>query len=163
MEKFVDRNYFLVTKTNIKGVITYANKPFIDIVGGDGERALLGKPHNVVRHPDMPKLIFKMMWDAIKHKQEIFAYVKNKTFDGNFYWVFANVTASIDAKGEVVGYYSVRRAPNKKAVGIVNTLYKNLLTAEKRGGVQASANLLQESLDKEGCDYHEWINRLQRL
>ncbi|CAM2813772.1 hypothetical protein HEFE104084_03260 [Helicobacter felis] len=56
MEKFVDRNYFLVTKTNIKGVITYANKPFIDIVGGDGERALLGKPHNVVRHPDMPKL-----------------------------------------------------------------------------------------------------------
>ncbi|CAM2813799.1 PAS domain-containing protein [Helicobacter felis] len=103
------------------------------------------------------------MWDAIKHKQEIFAYVKNKTFDGNFYWVFANVTASIDAKGEVVGYYSVRRAPNKKAVGIVNTLYKNLLAAEKRGGVQASANLLQESLDKEGCDYHEWINRLQRL
>ncbi|WP_120944304.1 MULTISPECIES: PAS domain-containing protein [Helicobacter] len=163
MEKFVDRNYFLVTKTNTKGVITYANKPFIDIVGGNGERDLLHKPHSVVRHPDMPKLIFKMMWSTIKQKQEIFAYVKNKTFDGDFYWVFANVTASVDANGMVVGYYSVRRAPNRKAVSIVSGLYQKLLEAEKRGGIQASTMLLEETLQAEGYTYDAWVNKLQRL
>lgn len=162
MERFVDRDHFLVTKTDLRGVITYANKPFLDIVRcTEGE--ILHKPHNIVRHPDMPKAIFKMLWDAIKDKREIFAYIKNKTFDGHFYWVFANVTASIDGEGRAIGYYSVRRAPNRRAVDIIVPIYTGLLEVEKRSGMQASLAHLQEVLEKQGCGYHEWVNKLQRL
>ncbi|WP_163498847.1 PAS domain-containing protein [Helicobacter suis] len=163
MEKFVDKNHFLVTKTDLKGVITYANKPFIEIVGGSGEKDLLYKPHSVVRHPEMPKIIFKLLWDNIKAQHEIFAYIKNKTFDGHFYWVFANVTASVDELHNSIGYYSVRRAPNRKALEVIIPLYTSLLSAEKTQGIQASYNALQQVLSKQGCDYHQWVNQLQRL
>ncbi|GMB92804.1 bipartate energy taxis response protein CetB [Helicobacter bizzozeronii] len=162
MEKFVKPDHFLVTKTNLKGAITYANKPFLDIVNCN-EKEILHKPHNVVRHPEMPKVIFRMLWEAIMDKREIFAYIKNKTFDGNFYWVFANVTASVDDEDKPIGYYSVRRAPNRKALDIITPIYADLLEVEKRHGMQTSSTHLQEVLDKQGCGYDEWVNKLQRL
>ena len=110
-EYFVKEEDFIVSKTDVKGKITYCNQPFLKIVGATQEQ-LLHKPHNIIRHPDMPRIVFKLLWEHIKAKQEIFAFVKNKSFDGGFYWVFANVTASLGANGEIIGYYSVRRKPN---------------------------------------------------
>ncbi|BCZ17879.1 signal transduction histidine kinase [Helicobacter sp. NHP19-003] len=162
MEKFVDPNCFLVTKTNTKGVITYANKYFCNIVACS-EKDVLHKPHNIIRHPDMPRIIFKLLWDTIPKQQEMLAYVKNKTFDGHFYWVFATATASIDEQGNTIGYYSVRRAPNKKALEIVIPLYTRLLETEKRGGMDASRRLLEETLATQNCSYDQWVNQLQRL
>ncbi len=88
------------------------------------EKELLNAPHNILRHKDMPKIVFKLLWDRIKNKKSINAYVKNRTKDGSFYWVFANVTASLDKNGSIIGYYSVRRKPATKALETISNLYK---------------------------------------
>lgn len=160
-EKFVQENDFLVSKTDTKGIITYCNQAFMKIVGAK-EKDLLGKNHNIVRHPDMPKVVFKLLWETIEKKEEIFAYVKNRSFDGGFYWVFANITPSLDLDGNIIGYHSVRRKPNPKAISIIAPLYAKMLEAEKSGGMQASKALLEQTLSELGTTYDELINNLQR-
>ncbi|WP_104749557.1 PAS domain-containing protein [Helicobacter cynogastricus] len=162
MERFVNENAFLVSKTNPKGVITYANQPFVKIVGAR-ERDLLGKPHNIIRHPDMPKLAFKYLWERISAKQEASVFVKNKTLDGSFYWVFAIVTASLGVQGEIVGYYSVRRRPNMRGIKEVAPLYDSLLKCEKKGGIRASADELERFLAQEKMSLEQFMHTLQRL
>ncbi|WP_169940730.1 PAS domain-containing protein [Campylobacter sp. RM15925] len=161
-ERQVSSDAFLVSKTDTKGKITYCNMPFAEIVGAKSSE-LIGKPHNIVRHPDMPRVIFKFLWEYIKNKREIFAYVKNRSFDGSFYWVFANVTASIDERGNIIGFYSVRRKPNPKALEVIIPLYKDLLNAEKSGGMDASLKLFERILREKNTTYDEFMNNLQRL
>ena len=160
-ERKVSEHAFLVSKTDIKGRITYCNLPFIEIVGAT-EQQLLGKPHSIVRHPDMPRLIFKLLWERIARKEEIFAYVKNMSFDGSYYWVFANVTASLDRSGTIIGYYSVRRKPNPKALDVIIPLYKDLLQKEQTGGIEAAEAHLMNILNEKGVSYDAFINTLQR-
>lgn len=162
VERQVSADAFLVSKTDTKGKITYCNIPFAQIVGAQCSE-LVGKPHNIVRHPDMPRIIFKILWEHVKNKKEVFAYVKNKSFDDSFYWVFANVTASLDQNGNTIGYYSVRRKPNPKALEIIIPLYKQLLEAEKNGGIEASSRLLESVLKEKNKSYDELMNNLQRL
>ena len=161
-ERQVSADAFLVSKTDTKGKITYCNIPFAQIVGAKGNE-LIGKPHNIVRHPDMPRVVFKILWEYVKNKKEVFAYVKNKSFDGSFYWVFANVTASLDQNGNIIGYYSVRRKPNPKALEIIIPLYRQLLEAEKSGSMEASSKLLDNILKEKKKSYDELMNDLQRL
>ena len=153
-------NDFLVSKTDIKGRITYCNQLFMK-VAGYSESELLGKPHNIVRHPDMPRIIFKLLWERIQNKKEIFAYVKNKTKNGGYYWVYANVTASTDDKGNIIGYYSVRRKVNEQALPAVEELYTKLLQAESRGGMDASQKYLNNLLKEKGVSYDEFVTSLQ--
>ncbi|WP_169755294.1 PAS domain-containing protein [Campylobacter curvus] len=161
-EHIVDVDAFLVSKTDTKGRITYCNEPFLKIVGAK-QNELLGKPHNIIRHPDMPRIVFKLLWEYVKSKREIFAYVKNKSFDGGYYWVFANITASLDANKNIIGYYSVRRKPNPKAIEIIEPIYKKLLELEKTGGMEASSKALFELLEQKHTTYDELVNNLQRL
>jgi PAS domain S-box-containing protein len=151
---------FIVSKTDLKGRITYTNKIFMEMAGYT-EAELLGKPHSIIRHPDMPKAVFKYLWDTIKKKEEVFAYVINKTKDGNGYWVYANVTASLDAKGNIVGYYSVRRRPNPKALETIIPLYKKMIEVEKSDGVDASFKILTDILEEKGVSYDELIISIQ--
>jgi len=111
----------------------------------------------------MPKTIFKLLWEEISNKREIFAYVKNVSKDGGFYWVYANVTASLDSRGNIIGYYSVRRKANPKALDIIVPLYEKLLSLEKSGGINASEKYLTEILEDKGVSYDEFSNNLQRL
>ena len=159
-EKVMNRDDFIVSKTDIQGNITYCNEIFMNFAGLS-EKELLGQPHKIVRHPDMPRIIFKLLWDRIKAKEEIFAYVKNLSADGSYYWVYANVTASIDSNDRVVGYYSVRRKPSDNALNIVKDLYRTLLEKERSGGLEASASYLTDLLEQEGLSYDEYINSLQ--
>ena len=161
-EHMVEESAFLVSKTDLKGRITYCNEPFLKIVGAK-QAEVLGKPHNIVRHPDMPRAIFKLLWEHIKDKEEIFAYVKNKSFDGGYYWVFANITASVDDRNNTVGYYSVRRKPNPKAIEVIEPIYQKLLSVEKSGGMDASMKFLTEFLKEKNISYDEFVNNLQRL
>ena len=161
-EHSVSADAFLVSKTDTHGKITYCNEPFIKIVGAK-EQDILGKPHNIIRHPDMPRIIFKFLWDSVKNKEEIFAYVKNLSFDGGCYWVYANVTASTDQSGNIIGYYSVRRKANPKALEIIKPLYTTLLELEKTGGMDASQAYLTDLLNQKGVSYAELSNTLQRL
>ncbi len=150
-----DENTLLVTKTDLQGKITYANRAFIKIVKMS-ERELIGKPHSIVRHPDMPKVIFKLLWNYLKDGKEINAYVKNLCSDGSYYWVFANVTPSY-FNNQVVGYHSARKKPNAKALELIKPLYKELLEIEKRNGVDASFKRMMEILDEKGVRYDEFI------
>jgi len=161
MLREIKDNDFIISKTDLKGRITYVNKIFMDLAEYS-ESELLGKPHNIVRHPDMPRAIFKLLWDRIQNKKEIFAYVINKTKNKNDYWVFANVTASLDSRGNIVGYYSVRRKPNPQALEIIKPLYAKMIQAEKSGGINASDKILNDVLKHEGVDYDEYIISIQK-
>ena len=161
MERALNEDDFIVSKTDTKGRLTYVNKIFIDLAEYE-EAELLGKPHNIVRHKDMPKAVFKLLWDRIQAKEEIFAYVVNKTKNDNHYWVFANVTASLDTSGNIIGYYSVRRKPNPKALEVIIPLYKQMVTAERSGGIRAGMQVLQDVLDEKGVSYDELIISLQQ-
>ncbi len=160
MEKHMQENDFIVSKTDLKGKITYVNKIFMEMAEYS-EEELLGKPHNIIRHPSMPKAIFKYLWDTVSKKDEVFAYVLNKTKQGNDYWVFANITASLDDRGNIIGYYSVRRQPNPKALEIVKPLYAKMLQVEKSNGVDASFKVLTDILEEKGVDYDEFIISIQ--
>lgn len=154
-EKTFNTSTLLVTKTDLKGKITYANRGFMEIVQMS-EAELVGSPHNIIRHPDMPKIIFKYLWSYLQNKKEIHAYVKNICKDGSYYWVLANVTPSY-SREKVIGYHSARRKPTKEALEIIIPLYKQLLQAEKSGGVSASEKIMNNLLTEKGVNYDEFI------
>ena len=160
MLKEMKENDFIVSKTDLKGRITYVNKIFIEM-GEYSEEELLGKPHSIVRNPDTPKAVFKLLWEMVQAGDEIFAFVVNKTKNGNDYWVYANVTPSVDANGRTVGYYSVRRKPSAAALQIIKPLYSQMLNAERSGGVTAGTKVLTDLLHEKGMDYNELIITLQ--
>ena len=160
-ERSLKEEDFIVSKTDLKGRIIYGNKMFIKI-SGYAESELLGAPHSILRHPDMPKIVFKLLWDRIQNKEEIFAYVKNLCKDGGFYWVLANVTATIAPDGSIRDYHSVRRKPSDKAMQIIPHLYSQLLEAERNGGMEASGRLLNDILNEKGVSYDAFVLGLQQ-
>ncbi len=160
MMREMAENDFIVSKTDLKGRITYCNKIFMEM-GEYTEDELLNKPHSIIRHPDMPKAIFKFLWDTITNKQELFAYVLNKTKNSNEYWVYANITASVDNNDNIIGYYSVRRKPNPAALEIIKQLYAKMLDVEKKDGVDASFKILTDLLKQKGVSYDEFIISIQ--
>lgn len=152
---------FIVSKTDTRGIITYANDVFMR-VSGYREEELLNQPHNLIRHPDMPGCVFKLAWDTLKSGQEIFAYVINLAKNGGHYWVFAHMTPSFDASGGCIGYHSNRRVPAPDALPKVRKLYSQLLAEEQRHrerakAVGASYDLLREILRHQGVDYRTFV------
>ena len=127
----------LISTTNLKGIITYANQPFIDI-SGFSEEELLNKNHNLVRHPDMPAAAFNDLWTALKNDTPWMGIVKNRCKNGDFYWVDAYVTPIYDA-GKVTGYQSVRTVPEQIYVKRAEKLYAQI-NADK-GSVVSGINL----------------------
>jgi PAS domain S-box-containing protein len=164
MEKITPKNRevpftegsIIVSKTDTKGRITYCNEIFIEM-SGYKENELLGKPHNILRHPDMPRAIFKLLWEYVESKREINAYVKNMTKDGSYYWVLANVTPSFDENDNIVGYFSVRRKPKKESLDFIKNLYEKLLMLEKNGGMDQSLKHINNLLQEKGVSYEELI------
>jgi PAS domain S-box-containing protein len=160
VERKMREDDFIVSKTDLKGRITYGNRIFIEF-SGYSERELIGAQHNIIRHPDMPRGVFKLLWDTIQAKNECNAYVKNMAKDGSFYWVFANVTPDFDRDGNVTGYFSVRRKPSAAAVATASELYRAMLEAENRAGTRdaigASTRILNDLLAEKGLSYDELV------
>ena len=149
-------NDFIVSKTDTRGKITYANQVFIRM-SGYNEKELLGQPHNVIRHPNMPRCVFRLLWKTIMDKRECFAYVVNLSKDGSHYWVAAHVTPEITG-GELVGYISVRRKPKPGVVqSVIEPLYAKLLQAERTGDMEAGERLLNQILSEKGMSYDAFI------
>ncbi|ADZ72145.1 Chemotaxis sensory transducer [Polymorphum gilvum SL003B-26A1] len=165
VERFFDENDLIVSKTDLKGRITYTNHVFRAIAGYTGAE-LDGAPHSLIRHPDMPRCVFKLLWDTIAVGGEVFAYVKNMTKNGDHYWVFAHVTPSYDANGTMVGYHSNRRVPNRRIVDeVIVPIYRQLLdaenkTADRKAGMMAGHALLTGVLKDKGVSYDEFIHTL---
>lgn len=147
---------FIVSKTDVGGKITYGNELFISM-SGYSEEELLHAPHNILRHPDMPSSVFKLLWSRIKAKEEIFAYVVNKTKNNDYYWVFAHVTPSLDIDGNIIGFHSVRRKPKPEALAVIQPLYRSMLSAEKTGGMSAGEKKLFSTLEQMKVSYDEFI------
>ncbi|MFA5233490.1 MAG: PAS domain-containing protein [Sulfurimonas sp.] len=160
MLKEMREDDFIVSKTDLKGRITYCNQIFMKMAEYS-EEELIGKAHSIIRHADMPKAVFRFLWETIPKKQEVFAYVVNKTKNNNDYWVYANITATLDERGNIVDYYSVRRRPNPKALEVIIPLYRKMIAVEKSSGVDASFKVLTDILQEKGVSYDELIISLQ--
>lgn len=161
VERTFDEDEIIVSKTDSTGRITYANDVFLRVASYD-EREVLGQPHSLVRHPDMPRCVFKLLWDTVAAGSEIFAYVKNMAKNGDFYWVFAHVTPSFDSKGEIVGYHSNRRLPRPEAIAVVDPIYRQLLAEEERfenrkEGMESAVAMLMALLKERSVTYEEFI------
>jgi PAS domain S-box-containing protein len=160
-ERLLDADGLIVSKTDPKGIITYANEVFCEMAAM-AEDELLGQPHNIIRHPDMPRCVFKLLWGTLAVREEVFAYVVNLAADGAHYWVFAHVTPTVDRSGEVIGYHSNRRAPARSAVDAVSGLYAKLRAVEQQhahpaGGLAASSQLMADVLAEHLMSYDEFV------
>ncbi len=151
----------IVSKTDLKGRIIYANDVFLR-VSKYPVKDVIGAPHSLIRHPEMPRCVFKLLWDTIAAKQEIFAYVVNLAGDGSHYWVFAHVTPTLDIQGNILGYHSNRRKPDRAQVERIKPLYAQLIAEENRHpnakeGMLAGYNMLMGHLQKQGIGYDEFV------
>ncbi|MBF7043108.1 PAS domain-containing protein [Campylobacter volucris] len=160
-EIILEANTLITSKTDLKGDIIYANDDFLKYAGYS-MKEILYKPHSIVRHPDMPKTVFKCLWDYIQEGKEIFAFVKNKTKYNDYYWVFTNVTASYDENGNIINYYSVRRKPKQEAIATIEKVYQILLEAEKNGGIKAGIEELMKIVASYNMNYNQLILALQK-
>ena len=115
VERSFGADEIIVTKTDPRGILTYANEVFLRTSALTEDEAI-GQPHNLIRHPDMPRAVFKLLWDTLAKREEIFAYVVNLASDGAHYWVLAHVTPSFTPEGKLAGYHSNRRLPEPAAV-----------------------------------------------
>jgi len=161
-ETFLNEEDFIVSKTDLKSKILYGNEIFIKM-SGYTEEELLGKPHSILRHPDMPKCAFKVLYQHIQDEdREWFGFVKNLRKDGGFYWVFANISPTYDSTGKKVGYYSVRRKPREGFKNIIEPLYQKLLEIEKTGGMQAGVKAVEDLLNSKGLTFNELMIKIQK-
>lgn len=119
----------IVSRTDLKGIITHANDAFVEMSGYQRDD-LIGAPHHILRHPDMPKLAFKSLWDDVSAGKKWHGYVKNLRKDGAYYWVYATAVPNI-RNGEIVGYTSVRRKPSRTRINELIPVYRQWLDAEK--------------------------------
>jgi len=160
VERVMREEDFIVSMTDLKGKITYGNRIFIEF-SGYSEAELLGADHNIVRHPDMPRAIYKLLWDKIQSREECFVYTKDLAKDGSFSWVFTNVTPTFDPAGNMTGYFSVRRKPKPSGVKVMSEIYRTMLETENRAGtsnaIAASTKILTDILKEKGLSYEEFV------
>ena len=160
-ERKLGENDLTVSKTNLKGHITYANDVFLDMAEYSLKQ-VLNQPHSMIRSEAMPRCVFQLLWEYLQDGREIFAYVVNATKNNDHYWVFAHVTPSCDADGNIISYHSNRRAPSDGAIEVIKGLYEVLLAEEnkltnRKEGQKAGYALLLKILEEKGVDYDEFV------
>lgn len=161
LERTFKEDEIIVSKTDLKGIITYANRTFLEVALYT-EEEILGQPHSIIRHPDMPRCVFKLLWDTIQEGNEIFAYVKNMAKNGDYYWVFAHVTPTFGPAKKIVGFHSNRRKPDRNQIEIVDDLYRKLKREEDshsdwRFGMAAATEILLRTIEGKRMQYDEFV------
>ena len=152
----------VVSKSNENGDIAYANQIFVKL-SGYAQSELLDKPHSILRHPDMPSVIFKFLWQELKAGNDVFAFVKNLAKDGKYYWTLANVRVAKNPDGSLRNYISTRRKMSEKAKKTIIPLYTALLEKEKSDGVDASWQLLNDILVKNGASMQTFNDLMKKI
>ena len=161
VEQTFGENELIVSKTDLKGRLSYVNSVFLRVSGFE-EHELLGKSNSIIRHPDMPRGVFRLLWETIPQGKELFCYVNNRCKNGDNYWVFAHVTPSFDAGGNIVGYHSNRRVPKPEALEVIKPIYDEMLAVERKFNNpkeqwQASYPMLLSKLEAIGKTYEEFV------
>ncbi|MEN8146181.1 MAG: PAS domain-containing protein [Campylobacterota bacterium] len=158
-EQKVGAKCVFTSSTDQNATIISINDEFAKISGYSKDE-MLGENHNIVRHPDMPKIIFDIMWDKLKDNKKFVGIIKNRTKDNNYYWLVNEVsTLSKKDDGSKV-YYAFKKAAPRRAVFHINSLYKKLLEQEKNGGLDASKVFLKDFLEFRHVTYDEYIETL---
>ena len=152
----LDELFFSITDP--KGVILTGNDVFQKVAKMDREE-LIGKPHNVIRHPDMPRVIFKAVWDTIKSGKPFVGYVKNMAKDGSYYWVLAAIYPVMDKEGQILRYISIRLKPSSSIFELIPDLYKEILEVEIKEGMEEAAVFMQEKLKELGFENYEEFSK----
>lgn len=152
-----DKSKTIISETDSFGTITNVNEVFTE-VSGYSTAELIGQPHNIIRHPDVPKLVYKMLWENIKKGNNFVGIVKNLAKSGEYYWVVTDFEIRKDTMGNVMNYVAKRKAvPEKSIKEQVEPLYETLLKLEKVGGMELSNRFFKNYLDKQGKDYMDFV------
>ena len=153
---------YIVSKTDPKGKILYANDYFCEVCGYK-EYELVGSPHSIVRHPDMPKAVFHLLWEHIQNGQNISAVVKNLAKNGDHYWVVTDfeIRRNVATK-EINQYVAFRHAVSKKVIKEIEPLYAKMLEIEKADGMAASIQYLDDFLASKRLNYNQFIEQLAK-
>ena len=153
-----DKSKTIMSRTDAAGVIDYVNQVFCDVCGYSTEE-LLGSPHNIIRHPDMPRVIFKVLWDNIQQGINFHAVAKNLAKSGEYYWVVTDFDIIKDAQGKIVSYLARRTSvPTQSVEKYIAPLYAKMLQVEQVGGMEASGAYLEKFLKDNGYrDYIDFI------
>lgn len=154
----LDKYKYILSRTDEKGTIEFGNEYFYEISGYTAGE-MIGQPHNMIRHPDMPKIIFKLMWDRLKQGKNIFAVVKNLAKDGRYYWVTTKFEIRKNPMDNTIsGYMAYRQATRPKAIERMSKLYKELAAIEESSGVEASEKYFIGYLESKRMTYDEFID-----
>jgi PAS domain S-box-containing protein len=158
VERDFSGDEMIVSATDKRGMITYANSTFMRIAGYT-EDELMGANHNIIRHKNMPRAAFKLVWSTLLSGQSIYAFVINRAKNGDHYWVKAFLTP-VYKNGEIVEIYSYRKPINDYAKAIMEVIYKVLLDYENEHGMDATVDFLVNFLGERNLSYGEFIDRL---
>jgi len=150
---------FIVSKTDLKGKILFINKNFSE-VSGYSEAELIGLQHNALRHPDMPKAIFFLVWQSLLAGNKISGVIKNLAKDGRYYWVISDFEAKRDSQGNIAALTAFRRAAPDDVVEEAEELYMTMLAIEKKHGMEKSLAYLEGFLEEHHLTYNEFIENL---
>ena len=158
-EIIIPDDQVLISVTNPKGIITEVNEIFSQI-SGYTEDELVGSSHNVIRHPDMPKIMFKIVWNHIMDKENVMAVVKNLAKDGRYYWVVTDFVTQVDADRNIVNYTAYRRPVHDKVKQAVIPLYKALCAIEDVAGMNAAENFLNDYFEERDTNYDDMVEEI---
>lgn len=158
-EIIIPDNEILISVTDPKGIIIETNEIFTKI-SGYNEEELVGTSHNVIRHPDMPKTMFKIVWDHIMDKENVMAVVKNLAKDGKYYWVVTDFVTRVDADRNIINYTAYRRPVHDKVKEAVIPLYKALCAIEDFAGMEAAEKFLNDYFEERNTNYDEMIEEI---
>ena len=152
-----NKSQVVISEADVYGRITNVNDVFSNVCGYSPEE-MIGQPHNIIRHPDMPKLIFKLLWDNLKAGNNFIGVIKNLAKSGEYYWVIIDFEMRRDAMGNITHYIARRKSVPKAVIeNYVAPLYQTLLKLEKIGGMELSARFFKNYLAKQGKDYIDFI------
>lgn len=160
-ERNIPVDQLLVTHADLKGSITYANGYFCQ-AQACGEKDLIGQPHNLMRHPDMPAAVFHLIWERIRDGREIFAYVKNLACTGEYYWTLSHLTPHFDSSHRIDSYQCFRRAVSSESIMAAEEIYGELRLIERNTrtmeqGLAAGRQHLDGIMNRLGSDYDQWV------
>jgi len=155
----IKANQILFTKTDLKGNIVFGNDTFEKITGFKSDQ-YIGKPHNIIRHQDMPRTIFKMMWDTIKKGEAFTGIIKNTTIDGDYYWVATDFTMDKDKNGNIIGYEAMRMNISNKAKKEMEELYRRVREIEKSDGMEGAEDYINELLKIQEISFNDYMYKL---
>jgi PAS domain S-box-containing protein len=154
-----DKKRFILSKTDTTGHIISVN-PYLYNISGYSEKELIGKQHNVLRHPDMPKAIFYLMWKYLLSGREITVVMKNLTKSGEYYWVVADLKPRFDKKGKIIALTSFQKFAIDDIVDGVEELYETMLRIEKIHGMEASVGYMEGFFEERKMTYDGFIYEL---